>query len=213
MAAIFKRFSRSRSNSRSYVDNYNSPHDSRANSHDYDEGRYDKYSNDRYANEPLSAGGDAQYDDRLDDRRELPSSRQSNNAPPFTSSSGQETSVDNMYPRQSQPTEVPNSYGSSGALRTTNGYVSREPNGYDGSRPQQKESSAAPTDLLMQAFNQALRPHQDKIDGLESEIADLRAYIGELEQQRGDVHAWIDKRGLRPGNFNLTPHRTSQLSH
>ncbi|EME44048.1 hypothetical protein DOTSEDRAFT_111860, partial [Dothistroma septosporum NZE10] len=53
-------------------------------------------------------------------------------------------------------------------------------------------------DLLLQAFNQAIRPYSDKIENLEGEIADLKAYIDALERQRGEVHAWIDKRGLRP---------------
>ena len=58
--------------------------------------------------------------------------------------------------------------------------------------------------LLLQAFNQALRPYTDKVETLENEIADLRAYIDQLESQRGDVHAWIDKRGLRPGKHTST---------
>jgi prefoldin subunit 5 len=52
---------------------------------------------------------------------------------------------------------------------------------------------------LTQAFNTALKPYNDKVDNLENEIADLRAYIDQLEAQRNDIHAWIDKRGLRPG--------------
>lgn len=58
-------------------------------------------------------------------------------------------------------------------------------------------------DLLLAAFNQALKPYNDKVDTLEAEIADLRAYIDQLEAQRNDVHAWIDKRGLRPGKHPL----------
>jgi septal ring factor EnvC (AmiA/AmiB activator) len=83
----------------------------------------------------------------------------------------------------------------------TNGYGSR---GFQDDLPPQKAQQQAAPDLLLQAFNQALRPHMDKVDALESEIADLRAYIDQLEAQRSDVHAWIDKRGLRPGKSLTT---------
>lgn len=171
---FFKRLSRSRSNSQSYVDQ--SPHDS-------------KYEDTRYASAP--------HDDSLpiDDRRDLPSSRQSDTA------FNQGFSGKDMYPRQSQPQEVYASppLSATGGGPVTNGYGSRGAGGYvDDVPPQKMASSQNPPDLLMQAFNQALRPHMDKVDGLENEIADLRAYIDQLEQQRGDVYAWIDKRGLRP---------------
>ena len=195
---FFKRLSRSRSNSQSYVDSYHSPHDSKS----YDDAAYtsqDKY--DRSA--PGSAGGEQPLN--IDDRRELPSSRQSNNAPESYGKG------EDMYPRQSQPTEVSQSpveaYSSPrmssnlpvrSAGGMSNGYGSYDKGGYDGVSSS-KQDAGAPPDLLLQAFNQALRPHMERVNGLENEIADLRAYIEQLEQQRGDVHAWIDKRGLRPG--------------
>lgn len=212
---LFKRFSRSRSNSQSqsYVDAYQqSPHDSKTNSASYDtnEARYSATA-DRYGSAPLSASSDAQP---YDDRRDLPSSRHSNTAP-LSGGLAKEMSVDNMYPRtsQQQPAEVagqsvPGAYHSS-PRGATNGYGSgggAGEEGYDGMQTassRKVESQAAP-DLLMQAFNQALRPHLDKVDAMEVEIADLRAYIDQLEQQRSDVHAWIDKRGLRPGMFDYS---------
>jgi hypothetical protein len=81
---------------------------------------------------------------------------------------------------------------SSGGLAGLGGYPGSG-NAFDHSK-----SEPAP-DLLLQAFNQAIRPYSDKIDNLEGEIADLKAYIDALERQRTEVHAWIDKRGLRPG--------------
>ena len=115
-----------------------------------------------------------------------------------------------MYPRQSQPSDMGRNdgvYVSSPPTRSaggmSNGYG--DSGGYDGMQSQKSSSGAAPPDLLMQAFNQALRPHMDKVDGLESEIQDLRAYIDQLEAQRSEVHAWIDKRGLRPGMKSLPP--------
>ena len=177
---FFKRLSRSRSrsNSQSYVDTYHSPHDSK---HSYPDDQ-------RYPTAPDAGAGDSLP---FDDRRDLPSSRQSDTA--FNTA----PSAKDMYPRQSQPQEV---YASPPLSATGGGPVTNGYGGYvDDVPPQKMASGQAPPDLLMQAFNQALRPHMDKVDSLENEIADLRAYIDQLEQQRGDVHAWIDKRGLRPG--------------
>jgi hypothetical protein len=182
---FFKRLSRSRSNSQSYVDSYSSPHDSKTNSQTYD---YDK-------SLPASAGAEQQP---FDDRRDLPSSRQSNTAPQFGESLEKETggaSGTQMYPRQ---TEEASRDGIYNTMSNGNGYGPSS-GGYDSGMPSQKmDSMQAAPDLLTQAFNQALRPHMDKVEGLESEIADLRAYIDQLEAQRSEVHAWIDKRGLRP---------------
>lgn len=79
--------------------------------------------------------------------------------------------------------------------------------------PLSAKAEAAP-DLLMRAFNEALRPYQDKVEQLEGQLADLQAYVDQLEQQRSEMYGWIDKRGLRPGLFPppppirlLTPHR------
>lgn len=54
-------------------------------------------------------------------------------------------------------------------------------------------------DLLTRAFNEAVRPYTTKLDEMECEISDLKSWIEQLEAQRREVHAWIDKRGLRPG--------------
>lgn len=54
-------------------------------------------------------------------------------------------------------------------------------------------------DLLAAAFNQAVRPYTEKIEQLESQLADMQSWIEQLEAQRAEVHSWIDKRGLRPG--------------
>lgn len=179
---FFKRLSRSRSNSQSYVDSYDSANRD--------------YSYEKSSSAPVSAGAEQTT---FDDRRDLPSSRQSNTAPVIGDPLTKETSA-TMYPRQSQPQEVPSRDGiyttrSNGAMSNGNGYAG----GYNELPPQKMDAvhHAAP-DLLTQAFNQALRPHLDKADTLEAEINDLRAYIDQLEAQRSEVHAWIDKRGLRP---------------
>ena len=197
---FFKRLSRSRSNSQSYVDNY-SPVDSKNASQTYD-----------YVDKPpVSAGAEQQ---EFDDRRDLPSSRHSNTAPQLGDPLAKETSdaSADMYPRQSQPQEV--SYNTRGAMSNGNGYGPSS-GGYDSGLPPQKMDAVhhpAP-DLLTQAFNQALRPHMEKVDSLESEIADLRAYIDQLESQRGEVHAWIDKRGLRPDVPPSIANQMDRASH
>ena len=93
--------------------------------------------------------------------------------------------------------------GGGGGVNTGNGGAVGGGSGYD--NPPSALKSDPAHDLLLQAFNQALRPYSEKIDSLENEIADLKAYIDQLEGQRGEVHAWIDKRGLRPGELFILP--------
>ncbi|KAL8834647.1 MAG: hypothetical protein Q9170_003649 [Blastenia crenularia] len=52
-------------------------------------------------------------------------------------------------------------------------------------------------DPLTRAFNEAVRPYLDKIERLEAEIEEKTLDIQQLEDERQDMHAWIDKRGLR----------------
>ncbi|KAL8741702.1 MAG: hypothetical protein Q9190_005716, partial [Brigantiaea leucoxantha] len=52
-------------------------------------------------------------------------------------------------------------------------------------------------DPLTRAFNDAIKPYLDKIDHLEAEIHEKNLDIQALEDERADMHAWIDKRGLR----------------
>ena len=203
---FFKRLSRSRSNSQSYVDSYDSRHDSKTNSQDYDNARYPPG---KHSSAPVSTGAE-------DLQRDIPGSRQSNTAPQLADPLQKETG---MYARQSQPTEVPpnGAYASpplsagGGGGGMSNGYGSYSSKGgyAENASPNERKQ---PPDLLLQAFNQALRPHIDKVESLENEIADLRAYIDQLEAQRGEVHAWIDKRGLRPGKlvrFYLSSNRNT----
>ena len=166
---FFKRLSRSRSNSQSYVDDYRN--DSKANSA-YDE---------KYAQQD----GDALP----------PSSRSIDDQRPHSKDASMYNRQQSA-PQDSQYTSPPMT--SSGSHRgQTNGY-SQGHGGFDGAPPPSAKAEPLP-DLLTQAFNTALKPYNDKVDNLEQEIADLRAYIDTLEEQRNDIHAWIDKRGLRPG--------------
>lgn len=96
-----------------------------------------------------------------------------------------------MYPRPQQPQETQ--------------YARGVPNGVNGAAlgqptPPLGAIKAEPMpDLLAQAFNQAVRPYTEKIEQLESQLADMQNWVEQLEQQRAEVHSWIDKRGLRPG--------------
>ena len=168
---FFKRLSRSRSNSQSYVDD-NYRNDSKANS------AYDK----EYAQ---------QESDALP-----PSSRSIDDQRPHSKDASMYNTRQQSAPQDNQYASPPMT--SSGSHRgQTNGYGQGH-GGFDGPPPPSAKAEPLP-DLLTQAFNTALKPYNDKVDNLENEIADLRAYIYQLEAQRNDIHAWIDKRGLRPG--------------
>lgn len=54
-------------------------------------------------------------------------------------------------------------------------------------------------DPLTKAFNDAIRPYLDQIDNLRNELDDVTLQVQQLEEERADMHAWIDKRGLRAG--------------
>lgn len=59
---------------------------------------------------------------------------------------------------------------------------------------------AAAPDPLTKAFNEAIKPYVDQIETLKNEAEDLTLQLQQLEDERADMHAWIDKRGLRAGN-------------
>ncbi|GIZ43020.1 hypothetical protein CKM354_000626500 [Cercospora kikuchii] len=186
---FFKRLSRSRSrsNSQSYVDNtYDSRHDSKT----YDDQGYAHSEPPR--DRAIVAGDD--YD-------RPPVSAHSEKGPRLGDGFAKETSGGDMYSRRDRPVEVANqqagnAFAIGGYRENLSDRTRTASNGYDA--PQAGKSDAAAPNLLIEAFNQAVRPYSDKIEGLESEIADLRAYIASLERQQNEVHAWIDKRGLRP---------------
>ena len=116
-----------------------------------------------------------------------------------------------MYPRQSGPQEA---YGAQRSI----------PNGINGTTghnalPPMNSAPVAPfkaepaPDLLTRAFNEAVRPYSDKIEQLESQLADLQSYVEQMEHQRSEVHAWIDKRGLRPGTSPSIPRTPRVMRH
>jgi len=74
------------------------------------------------------------------------------------------------------------------------------------------EAVSAP-DLLTAAFNAAVKPYSDRIADLESELRNMQADIRHLEQERNEVIAWIDKRGLRAGMSFFLPLFSQTKSH
>ena len=54
-------------------------------------------------------------------------------------------------------------------------------------------------DPLTRAFNEAIKPYLEQIDLLKNDLEDAHHQIQQYESERADMHAWIDKRGLRPG--------------
>ena len=57
-------------------------------------------------------------------------------------------------------------------------------------------------DPLQRAFNEAIKPYFEQIELLKIQIADANLRIQGLEEERNDMHAWIDKRGLRAGKLS-----------
>lgn len=163
---FFKRLSRSRSNSQSYIDNSYSPHDSKGPSDSFD----DKYRDDVYDQRPDSS--------RAPDG-------------PIRANS--------MFASQAQDQYATPPLSSSGNRPMMNGYNGGSVSNPAISKSQPSGPTEAMPDLLTRAFNEAVRPYTTKLEEMENEVADLRAHIEQLEAQRREVHAWIDKRGLRPG--------------
>lgn len=62
---------------------------------------------------------------------------------------------------------------------------------------------ASAPDPLTKAFNEAIKPYIDQIETLKNELEDANLELRQLEDERADMHAWIDKRGLRAGELNL----------
>ena len=60
-------------------------------------------------------------------------------------------------------------------------------------------------DPLTKAFNEAIKPYIDQIETLKNELEDTTLQLQQLEDERADMHAWIDKRGLRAGKLALCP--------
>ncbi|KAG8526237.1 uncharacterized protein KY384_000230 [Bacidia gigantensis] len=62
--------------------------------------------------------------------------------------------------------------------------------------PRGRSMDPAP-DPLTKAFNDAIRPYKEEIEDLRGQVEDAAYRLQTLEDERADMHAWIDKRGLR----------------
>ena len=106
------------------------------------------------------------------------------------------TDDNDMYPRPQAPQDAYPPRGLS------NGHNTAAVPNMAQSNPQLTSGKIEPMpDMLAQAFNQAIRPYSERIEELESQLADAQRWVEQLEQQRAEVHSWIDKRGLRPGTL------------
>lgn len=62
-------------------------------------------------------------------------------------------------------------------------------------------------DPLTKAFNEAIKPYIDQIESLKQELEEKEMHLQQLEEERADMHAWIDKRGLRAGTYESNASR------
>ncbi|MCJ1445638.1 MAG: hypothetical protein MMC23_006143 [Stictis urceolatum] len=67
----------------------------------------------------------------------------------------------------------------------------------------------APPDLLTRAFNETLRPYQERVHLLQADLESAHQQIQRLESEKAEMHNWIDKRGLRP---DLPPELSAGLA-
>jgi hypothetical protein len=113
----------------------------------------------------------------------------------FGPASPTKENVKDMYPRPHGPQDV--------YSHQRNGLGSRQNSGgFDAMGSGTLKLEATP-DPLTRAFNEALRPYTDKIEQLEMQLGELQTFVDQLERQRSEMHSWIDKRGLRPGTFDV----------
>ena len=203
MSGLLKKFSRSRGNSASYVedDHHQSPTSptapgQRPPSSYHSPGQYrDDHAID--TNIPAAS--------RVGEPHSVPTSER----PMYPSSGG---AGGGYAAARTQP------LGANGAMRSSRGQSSAGDSGFaDGSASPMAHKETGYTtpggtsgvhnaagsmgapDLLTRAFNEAVRPYTEKIDMLEAELQEMNDYVRNQEQQRMELFAWIDKRGLRPG--------------
>jgi hypothetical protein len=129
-----------------------------------------------------------EYDQRPDSSRKS----QQQQPPPTVASP---TDDKDMYPRSQAPQDAYSRGLSNGHNAAAVPHMAQ-------SNPQLQSGKIEPMpDMLAQAFNQAVRPYSERIEQLESQLAEAQGWVEQLEQQRAEVHSWIDKRGLRPGMY------------
>lgn len=93
----------------------------------------------------------------------------------------------------------PSTAGDQGYNATPRGPGTSAPQGDATNRPTTSATMEPTPDPLTKAFNDAIRPYLEQIDDLKNKLEDTTYQLHQLEDERADMHAWIDKRGLRAG--------------
>ena len=96
----------------------------------------------------------------------------------------------------------PTYHGSSGSNTNNLGHTTAGAQAPLGSHLQTESrgrSMEPAPDPLTRAFNDALRPYIEQIEDMRAQLDDTTYRLQRLEDERADMHAWIDKRGLRAG--------------
>lgn len=155
--------------------------------------------------DPRNYRNDSKYDDRPQSSRDPHGGTYSSQHNTFADERDIDLDDDvdekNMYASRQPPPQSAYDNAPRGGAGMTNG-MSHNAMPMDRGMPAQQPAKIESTpDLLTQAFNQALLPYTSKIEQLERQVQEMQDLMYEMEQQRADVHAWIDKRGLRPGEF------------
>lgn len=118
---------------------------------------------------------------------------------------------DNSPTSAFKDTQYPSTHNSQDMLQSYRRSAPQEQNLSSPPRPAGTSSDAtmhtAPLNLasapdpLTRAFNEAIKPYVEQIELLKSDLEDANLQVQQLEDERADMHAWIDKRGLRPGKY------------
>lgn len=192
--SFLKKFTRSRSNSNSFVDDYDE-HDTQQPDGPYDPNRPpSSWKFDGPQSPPASAtfdsrGGDKMFQNGGSQQLPYQNSQRSSgisnqNGGVMTGRSSRDGFVD------VQPVNQPMNQSLGQPL---------SPNGASPQQPSKMEHHGPAPDALARAFHESVRPYTDKIEALEQQIGDLQAFVDQLEQDRLEMYGWIDKRGLRSG--------------
>ena len=165
--------------------------------------RANSYAEDDY-DRPRSQG-DTKFTQHESPRQSTQSTAQHNSFAPAGIVPGSPTKETNRDMYRSHAPQEP--YAQRGIA--SNGVNSRQNSGAFEASPLGKVEQTP--DLLTRAFNEAIRPYNDKIDQLEAQLAELQSWVDQLEQQKSEMYSWIDKRGLRPGMIEALPMQAPKL--
>ena len=110
---------------------------------------------------------------------------------------------DTQYPSTHTSQDMLQSYRRADPQEQNYAPPQRQLTSSDGTMHTAPSNLASAPDPLTRAFNEAIKPYVEQIDMLKTQIDDLSIQNQQLEGERTEMHAWIDKRGLRPGKSCL----------